>query len=190
MNAMNETILQLRIVEYLNSGEAWGRDQGRYVSRLLEDEIVKSGKAGVAPKVVILDFTGLTKMDASFPQEAVVEVSRKFRGTKYFVLTNIDNEAIEENMSMAFEKRSETGLIRDARGLRIIGAQLPSDFEKIIKFAEGREFVTSKEVQDYLGLSIQNASNKLKAIWELGLLQRSEGSAKSGGRENIYSKVG
>jgi len=91
---------------------------------------------------------------------------------------------------MAFEKRKEAGVVRDVRGLRIIGAQLPPGFEEIIKFAEGRDFITSKEVKDVLGGSIQNASNKLKSIWELGLLQRFEGNAKSGGRENVYRKVG
>ena len=190
MNTMNENVLQLRVVDFIGSSEAWGRTQGRQISRLLEDEIFKADKDNPGGRVVVLDFTGLTKMDASFPQEAVVEIVRKFRGLKYFVITNIDNEAIEENMSMAFEKRKETGLIRDARGLRIIGSQLGPDFEKIIKFAEGREFITSKDVQDYLKLSVQNAANKLKAVWEMGLLQRTEGNAKSGGRENIYSKVG
>lgn len=186
---MNENVLRVRVVEYIGSGEAWGRDQGRQVYRLIEDEIFKADKSMVGCKVVIFDLSGVTKMDASFPQEAIVEIFRKFRGSKYFAMTNIDNEGIEENISMAFEKRKEAGIVRDARGLRIIGAQLPPDFEGIIKFAEGRGFITSKEVKALLGGSIQNASNKLKAIWELGLLQRSEGNAKSGGRENVYSRV-
>jgi hypothetical protein len=138
MNEMNENITMLRIVDFIGSDEAWGRDLGRKIYRLIEDEIFRIEKANPGNKVFVFDLSGLKKMDASFPQEAIVEILRKFRSSKYFILMNIDNQAIEENMSMAFEKRNEVGLVRDAHGFRAVGAPLAQDFKDIIKLAENK----------------------------------------------------
>jgi hypothetical protein len=184
---MNENAIRLHLGNFLDGTDAWGRDTGRVVFRKLEDELVK-----IEPitKVIVIDFSGLTRCDASFPQEAIVELVRKFRGIKYFLLTNFENMTVEENVSLAFEKRNEVGIVRDSRGFRTIGFPLTEDFIDILKVAEIQDHVTSNLVQKRFDLSIQNASNKLNLLWKMGLLQKIEASAKSGGRENIYTRVG
>lgn len=183
---------RLRILDFTQSSEAWGREQGRQVCRRLEDVIFEKEKTDSTVRVFVLDFGGLKKLDASFPQEAVVELMQKFRGRKFFVLTNIDNETIEENLSIAFEKRNAIGIVRDAHGFRTIGIGLAEDLLEILKLADSRDSITSREISQHFGVakvSVPNASNKLKGLWEMGLLQRNEGVAKSGGREHFYSSV-
>lgn len=192
MNAVNEMVARLRVLTFTNSSDAWGRDLGRQVCRQLEDGIFENERADPRVKVFVLDFTGLKRMDASFPQEAIVELLRKFRGRKYFVLTNLDNPIIEENMFMAFEKRNEVGIVRDSNGFRTIGMKVTPDLFEILKLADSQDSITSRDVMDHFAsakMSLPNASNKLKSLWEQGLLQRTEGVAKSGGRENFYSAV-
>lgn len=189
MNAVNEIIARLHVREFTGSSDAWGRDDGRRVYRLLEDKIIENEKANPSAKVYILDFAGMMRLDASFPQEAIVELLRKFRGRRYFVLTNFDNDIIEENVTMAFEKRNEVGIVRDAKGLRIVGVKPSQELLDIIGFADSRDSITSRDVSEKMRISLPNASNKLKFLWEAGLLIRTEGVAKSGGRENFYSAI-
>lgn len=189
MNAVNEIVARLRLREFTGSSEAWGRDDGRRVYRALEDKIFENEKLDPRTKIFVLDFSGMERLDASFPQEAIVELIRKFRGRRYFVVTNFDNEIIEENVAMAFEKRNEVGIVRDSRGLRTLGIKLGQDLLDIVALADARESLTSRDVSEKMRISLSNASNKLKNLSELGLLMRTEGVAKSGGRENYYSAI-
>jgi hypothetical protein len=189
MNAVNEIVARLRVRDFTGSPEAWGRDDGRRVYRLLEDKLFESEKADPNARIFVLDFSGMTRLDASFPQEAIVELLRKFRGRRYFVLTNFENDIIEENVAMGFEKRIEVGIVRDARGLRIIGLKPSQDLIDILALADARDSLTSKDVSEKMRISLSNASNKLKHLWEVGLLIRTEGVARSGGRENYYSAI-
>lgn len=185
MNAVNEAV-RIGLRDVIGSVEPWGRDDGRKACRQLEDVILAEDPT---VKTFVLNFTGIFKMDASFPQEAFVELIRKFHERKCFVLTNFENKTIEDNVSMAFVNSGENGIVRDAGGRRILGPELASSLLEILNFAETRDTITSKEVKDELKVSLPNASNKLKALWEAGLLHKTEGFAKSGGRENLYSAV-
>lgn len=178
---------RLRIAEFIERGDAWGRDLGRQVFKVLDDRVFST----LADEHVIkIDFDETKRIDVSFPQEAVVELIRKYLGQKYFFLSGLEDSDVEENVSVALEKRDMSAIIRDSRGYRLTGKPLADDLQAILKLAEEREEITSEDVRHRLELTPQNAANKLALLWKLGLLQRDDRTARGGGRENRYEKVG
>ena len=55
-----------------------------------------------------------------------------------------------------------------------------------IKWVHNREFATAAELSQLLGVSIQNASGKLKRLHMAGYLERLTVSHESGGIEHVY----
>lgn len=187
MTLVKEAPHRLQITKFIDRGDAWGRDLGRKVFKELDDQVFARP---ADERVVMIDFGGTERIDVSFPQEAVVELIRKYLGSRYFFINGLENADIEENVSVALEKREMSAIIRDSRGYRLTGKRLTDDLQAILKLAEDRDEITSEDVRNKLDLTPQNAANKLAALWKLGLLQRDDRTARGGGRENRYMKVG
>ena len=184
---VKEAPYRLRIAEFIEKGDAWGRELGRKVFRELDDRLFASPADA---HVVKIDFVETNRIDVSFPQEAVVELIRKYVGNRYFFLSGLEDQDIEENVSVALEKRDMSAIIRDSKGSRLTGKSLADDLHGIWKLAEEREEITSGDVVRRFELTPQNAANKLAALWKMGLIQRDDRTARGGGRENRYTKVG
>lgn len=184
---VKEAPYRLRITEFTGSGDAWGRETGRKVFKEMDDRLFARP---ADEHIVMIDFAGTDRIDVSFPQEAVVELIRKYLGNRYFFLTGLEDPDVEENVSVALEKREMSAIIRDSKGYRLTGKQLADDLQDILKLADEREEITSGDVVRRFELTPQNTANKLAALWKLGLLQRDDRTARGGGRENRYAKVG
>lgn len=178
---------RLRIAEFIDSGDAWGRELGRKVFKALDDVLFASPADA---HIVKIDFDSMKRIDVSFPQEAVVELIRKYMGNRYFFLSGLEDQDIEENVSVALEKRDLSAIIRDSKGYRLTGKPLTDDLQGILKLADEQEEIGSGEVVRRFGMTQQNAANKLAALWKMGLLQRDDRTSRGGGRENRYAKVG
>lgn len=178
---------RLRIAAFMDSGDAWGRELGRKVFKALDDALFASPADA---HIVKIDFDGMKRIDVSFPQEAVVELIRKYMGNRYFFLSGLEDQDIEENVSVALEKRDLSAIIRDSKGYRLTGKPLADDFQEILKLADEKEEIGSGEVVRRFDMTPQNAANKLAALWKMGLLQRDDRTSRGGGRENRYAKVG
>lgn len=183
---VKEAPYRLRITEFIDGGDAWGRELGRKIFRDLDDRLFASPADA---HVVMIDFSGTERIDVSFPQEAVVELIRKYTGNRYFFLNGLEDPDVEENVSVALEKREMTAIIRDSKGYRLTGKPLADDLQDILKLADERDEITSGDVVKRFELTPQNTANKLAALWKMGLLQRDDRTARGGGRENRYAKV-
>jgi hypothetical protein len=172
---------------FMNSSEGWGVDQGKAVYQQLDMEIGKINGASV----IELDLKEIDQADVSFFREAIVEILRRYRPGRQFFLTNIENEAIVENLDAAFARRDETGLLRFHDGsYKLIGKAIGSEMESMLREVETLGETTSRQlIQRHKKLKIQSCSNRLKGLWELGLLIREESSAPTGGKEYIYRPV-
>lgn len=169
--------------DYMHGDMGWGVEEGQRVRHALERKI-----ACVPGGVVEIDLDHIQLMDVSFSREAIVETVRRFRPGHQFVVLNPANTVVVENLEAALEKRGDSLVLRDRDGrTRIIGRQLGPSLRPVFDTVKRLRTATSREVLvHHRGLSIQNCSNKLKELWEAGLLIREELSAKSGGKECVY----
>ena len=183
---MNQ-IKRIELRSVMSEEIGWGVDNGREVHRRLEAVI------STLPSCMVgIDLSGIRQTDVSFGREAIVETIRRFRPSHQFILVNPENEVVVENLEAALDRREETVLLRERGGtIRPIGRELGPGLRPVLETVIRLGRTTSRDVlAHHKGMSIQSASNKLKELWQCGLLRREEASAQSGGREWSYVAPG
>jgi hypothetical protein len=184
---MNEDVRVLALREIMDRPEGWGRAQGREVyQRLLRS--VEETPGTVVFKISMKD---VKRVDISFASETVVEIARRYRGTKGFCLVDLTDPDLIENWDAAAARKGQPLLVWEGRTGRLIGAEPSQGCREAFQFAlrhptvRAAEFAESKD-----DMTIANASMKFKQLWEQGFLLRQESVANSGGVEFVYQRVG
>ena len=167
--------------------EGWGRTQGREVYQLLLNFVEAN------PGVVVfrVSMKGVKRVDISFASETVVELARRYRGSKGFCLSNLTDPDMLENWQAAAVKKGQPIMVWNGSRPSLVGAEPSEGNREALRFALERsraraaEFAAAKR-----GMSIANASTKFKQLWEQGFLLRRETVASSGGVEFEYDRIG
>jgi hypothetical protein len=188
MNAMNGIpAVDLRLRDYMDSAEGWGRPDGRVTHQRLVEFVEKH------PGVMIfrVSLANVRRVDISFASETVVELARRYRGNKGFCLIGLTDPDQRENWEAAAQRAKHPIMSLNEQGqLEILGVEPTPGNSDALKFALGKpetraaEYAASKD-----GVSITNASTKFKQLWEQGFLLRREAVAESGGVEFAYFRV-
>jgi len=170
----------------MESDEGWGRGDGRAVYVKLIEHVENH------PGVLIfkISFQDVRRIDISFASETIVEVARRYRGKKGFCLIDPCNADLLENLDAAAQ-RKEQPIMMDSDGVfRIVGALVSQGLRDALNFAMSRP---TARVSDYVcsakDVSLTNASNKFRQLWEKGFLLRREEVAESGGMEFTYFRI-
>jgi hypothetical protein len=183
---MNEGVCVLELREAMDRPEGWGRDQGREVYQRL----LRSVEETPGTLVFRISMKEVQRVDISFASETIVELARRYRGTKGFCLVDLTDPDLIENLDAAAARKKQPLLIWAGTSARLIGGDPTQGCREAYQFALGRpqtraaEFAEAKQ-----GMSIANASMKFKQLWEQGFLLRQESSADSGGVEYVYRRI-
>ena len=183
---MNQ-IGELRLYDLTGRPEGWGREQGRAVySRLLS--FVESHPGMLVFRISV---DQVQRMDISFASETIVQLARRYRGRKGFCFTDLSDRDMLENCEAGAERGEQPLLAWDGDIPSVIGPQPSAGTRDAFRFALRRPSTRVAEfVAEQQGISIRNASNKFKQLWEQGFLLREERSADSGGVEYVYQRIG
>jgi len=140
-----------------------------------------------------LDFNGIKSVDVSFADEGIVKLQKEVISKKYsnrrIMLINIQ-KSVEENIEGAIFRREEKYgeripiLIKRNNKVEILGKiekSLKEIFERIIELGA----LSARELVEELDIEINNASNKLKKLYDYGLVYRDE-IINEEGRQHIY----
>lgn len=185
MNAMNGVTRILRLRDFMDRPEGWGRDQGRDVyARLLR--FVEESPGTVIFRV---SMTGVQRMDISFASETIVELARRFRRMKGFCLVDLSDKDLVENLDAAAEKKDQPLLVWCGKSAELIGCRPSEGAREAFQFAMTRTQSRAAEFAIEKGISIANASMKFKQLWDGGFLLRRESVADSGGVEYVYRRI-
>ena len=182
MNQSDERVLPL--ADLMDGSEGWGRSQGREVYlrllRFVEDN------PGVG--VFMISMSGVQRMDISFSSEAIVELARRFRRIKGFCLVDLTDADLRENVDAACMKKGQPMLVVRKGISDLIGPNPSEGRREAFDFAMKHTQVRASELASALGISLPNASMKLKALWDQGFLLRHETIPDTGGVEYLYSR--
>jgi hypothetical protein len=184
---MNEGVRVLGLLELMNRPEGWGRAQGREVYQRL----LRSVEDHPGTLVFQISMKGVERVDISFASETVVELARRYRGSKGFCLIDLTDPDLIENFDAAAAKKTQPLLVWHGKSARLIGPEPTQGCREAFQFALHRlqaraaEFAESRK-----DMSIANASMKFKQLWEQGFLLRQESTADSGGVEYLYRRIG
>ena len=185
MNAMNQ-VERLRLLDFMAEDDGWGRAAGRDTYSKLMPFV--EGHPGVLVFRVLLK--GVRRVDISFASETIVELARRYRGMKGFCFIDLKDSDQQENWNAAAERSRQPLFKWDEHGSpTIMGLQPTQGVSDALQFALQREEARAAEFAGSTKVSITNASNKFKQLWEQGFLLRREAAAESGGVEYVYARI-
>jgi hypothetical protein len=163
-------------------------DHQRLVTRPVGDRFLPLLEAALrdAPTpVVILDFSGVELIDASFADEVFATIAAqraRRKGPRACMALRAVNAASLDNLDIALASRParEPGLrncvvpvISDQGRIDLIG-KVEAHVAETVGLLRARGELTARDLANKLGLDIAAASTRLKAVADLGLATRTE----------------
>jgi hypothetical protein len=141
--------------------------------------------------VFYVSFQRVQRMDISFVSETLVQLAKRFRGNKGFCLVDVPSEDMAENIDAAALKGGQPFLVWRDGSASILGPQPAAGTQAALLFALQRPCTRVADfVAENADISLTNASNKFKQLWQLGYLLRRESAADTGGIEYVYDRIG
>lgn len=162
-------------------GNEEGREAYQALSRIVDEH----------PEQVIFEISldGMTATDASFPRESVINLAKSLRGEKAFFLSGFKNKDLIDNWSYGAVAKDQPLMVLSNNKPTWIGPAVNSATKDLLDFIHGQDFVTTSMVADRFDISVQNASGKLKKLYNQGFTVGRKEVAESGGLEFVYRAI-
>ncbi|HYW58505.1 MAG TPA: DNA-binding protein [Polaromonas sp.] len=182
---MNQKSMLTSLLTFTSSDHPYGNNEGKEVLRKLSEFVEQNASCNIFG----ISLDGITATDASFPRESVVALAKQLRGEKGFYLTKLVNRDLIDNWSYAALAKDQPLVIWNDSNFEIIGPELNKSTRDLVEYVLQRGSVLTSQVAADLGLSVPNASTRLKNLVTQGYLLRSEDAAQTGGIEFKYSAI-
>lgn len=185
MNSMNQNSIVVKLRTFTDSDRPFGNSEGRDTFRKLSDFV--ASQHGV--RVIGISFDGITATDASFARDSVVSLAKQLRGERGFYLTDLNNRDLIDNWSYAAKAKDQPLVIWTGQQFEVIGPDLTPATRTLVEYVLGKGEALASQAAADLGISVPNASTRLKTLVAQGYLLRIEEGAESGGIEFKYKPI-
>lgn len=182
---MNQNLAVIELLTLTKNARPFGNSEGKKVFRKLMDYIESQSSS----QVFCISLAGIEATDASFPRESVIAVAKQLRGEKYFYLRALTNRDLIDNWSYAARAKDQPLVIWNGSDFEIIGPEMTQSTRDLVEYILRKGSVSTSQVASDLGLSVPNASTRLKNLVLSGYIRRTEDVAESGGIEYKYSPI-
>lgn len=187
MCSVNENFKLIRLLDFMESSEGWGRDQGRKVYQ----KLIQFVEANPGVMIFKISMNGIKRVDISFASETIVEIARRFRGGKGFCFFDLKDPDILENLDAAASRKVQPIMVWEGKKGRVLGIRPSQGNLGAFNFALGRHRTKATQfVEVSKGMTIPNASTKFNQLWQQGYLLRRQDVAETGGKEFVYYRIG
>jgi hypothetical protein len=183
---MNEISQVVRLGRFLPQREGWGTLAGSQLRGKLAGHVAALPGEGV----IKLSLVGIKRIDVAFAAEAIVGLVADHRGKRPICVVDLADPDLRTNLAAAAQQVKVPVMVWNGHNGDALGLRPGSALHQALVFALGRTAVRAAEFAEAAKVSISNASTRLYKLWTMGLLQRSKGSASSGGKEYVYRPVG
>lgn len=182
---MNQNTTILRLRDFTESDHPFGNVQGKQTFNKLKDYIDQH------PSIEIfgISLEGIVATDASFPRESVLSIAKAYRESKGFFLMDVDHPDLLDNWEYAAQAKGQPIIVWSNNGYRVLGLSLTSSGKELLDYVLQKGSVLTSKVANDLGISIPNASTRLKKLVSDGYVWRTEVAAESGGIEYMYQPI-
>jgi hypothetical protein len=182
---MNQKSSVVRLRDLTKNAHPFGNSEGKEVFRKLLDLVERSP----GTEVFGISLEGIEATDASFPRESVISVAKQLRGERGFYLTDLFDRDLIDNWSYAARAKEQPLVIWNDRDFEIIGPEINKSTRDLVEYVLSKGSVLASQVAGDLGLSVPNASTRLKSLVSNGFIRRTEEVADTGGIEYRYSPI-
>ena len=182
---MNQKPIIVNLREFTSSDRPFGNIEGKEVFRKLADFI--EGQKNT--RIFGISLKGIAATDASFPRESVVMLAKQLRSERGFFLTDLHSRDLIDNWNYAAKAKEQPLVVWNTGSFEILGPEINESTRTLVEYVLRRGAVFASEVAADLGLSVQNASTRLKSLTGQGYFLRLEEVAQSGGKEYKYEAI-
>ncbi len=183
---MNTTTLKIDLFDLTKTDFPHGNVTGKDVYRQLIDLI----ESAPAFRMVEVSLANIIATDASFPRESVIAAAKHFRSEKGIFLVGMKDRDMVDNWKYAASAKDQPLFVwHDSGAFEIIGPDITNSTAELLSYIVKNGQVSTSKVALDLGLSVQNASTRLKKLYTQGYILRSEVVAESGGVEYCYESI-
>ena len=185
MNQKLSSKIRLRV--FTNSSLAFGNDQGRLTLQKLQKYVDDHN----SQKIFSISMEGIEATDASFPRESVVSLIKMLKGEKGFYLYDFpsDTNDMFDNWNYAAQAKSQSIIVKVKKSSVVIGPEPTETARELLDFILSKHSITTSEVAVKFDITAQNASARLKKLYDMGLILGSKQTADSGGLEFVYTPI-
>ena len=182
---MNQNPIVVNLRSFTDSERPFGNIEGKSVFRKLADFVEKNPRT----RIFGISLDGIEGTDASFPRESVVALAKQLRGERGIFLKDLHDRDLIDNWSYAARAKEQPLVIWDDSTFEVIGPEMNQATSTLVEYVLREGSVTTSQVAADLGLSVQNASTRLKNLVLQGYFLRIEEVADTGGIEFKYLAI-
>lgn len=143
---------------------------------ILED--IKELNAG---DIIEMNFKNIKACDVSFVDEMIIEIQQhvKQRNNLLLYLSHINNREITDNLEAALalhmqKKKENIQVLQLVQNCYCVIGKLEQNLQKTFELLSEKTSITAREVAEIFGTEINSASNRLKKLFDYGLVLRKE----------------
>lgn len=166
-----------------NNDHPFGNVIGREVFKRLQ----KIVDANPRSQSFEISLEGIVATDSSFPRESVIALAKQLRGERWFYISNAGSLDLIDNWHYAALAKQQSLVLVTNEETRVIGPNAKTSTRELLDYVLRQKGLSTANVAKALGISVQNASTRLKKLSNEGLIIRSEASSPTGGIEFLYS---
>lgn len=182
---MNQNAIVVRLRDFTESERPFGNNQGKTVFRSLADFV----ESRPGTRVFGISLDGIEATDASFPRESFISLAKQLREERGVFLTDIHNRDLIDNWSYAALAKAQPLVIWNGPSFEVIGPPMSQATKTLVEYVLQKGVVTTSQVAIDLGITVQNASTRLKNLVHQGYFLRIDEAAESGGIEFRYLAI-
>jgi len=175
----------IELFELTSNSCCYGSKNGRELYHKLLD-IVESDKNN---KNFTISFTNIDMVDSTFAKESVVEIIKKYLSKKSFSLKNIRNTDITENINCAANLLEQGVVVWNDEAYQILGPRISEASRAVIDIIFEAEEITTAQLSNKQKITLQNASTKIKKLFNQGYITRQESTLQTGGIHYLYKPI-
>lgn len=185
---MKQKNYTLDLRKYIDGPNPYGTSRGRKAHALLVEDI----DAHLGASVIGISLANIEAADVSFFRECVIYAVKRYSKQIAFFVFGITDEDLIDNLHGAAISGDQRLTCWVGNECRFVGPEPSTSGRALLDLIinSHKTTTTTAEVAAALGISVQNASTRLKRLTDEGFLLRTEASADSGGKEFVYQIIG
>lgn len=140
-----------------------------------------------------MNFKNIKTCDVSFVDEMIIEIQQhvKQRDNLLLYISDINNREIMDNLEAALalrmqKKKDNIQVLQLVQNYYSVIGKLEQNLQKTFELLSRKTSITAREVAEIFGTEINSASNKLKKLFDYGLVLRKEIVDSSGRLHEYY----
>lgn len=182
---MKQKISHIEFVNFSKEQSPYGTIRGKQTYERLVDYI-----ESVNTPLIGISFKGLLMADSSYLRESIISVVKKFRDERTIFISDLTDPDIIYNLKLAANAKNQPIINWVGSKCEVFGPQPSSTNQALLDLVISNRSVTTSKASTVLDISVQNASTKLKKLFEDGYVSRTEEAAETGGKEFVYHVIG